>query len=113
MNQNEIEKFFQWLDEKLSPYNMKYHQLAKKAGISHSVFTKAKAGHLPKWDACMAIAKVLDIDPVEVFRAASLLSELPPQDAEFEQMRFEFYKIGPSLRRDAIRILHALGEVDE
>ncbi len=113
MNKNEIDKFFQWLDKHLLLRNMKYHRLAKEAGITHTVFTKAKAGHLPKWDACVAIAKVFDVDPVEVFRAASLLPELPPEDAEFEQMRYEFYKLSPSSRYFAIRIVNAIGKSDE
>lgn len=113
MNQNEVDKFFKWLDEHLSRRNMKYHRLAKKAAITHTVFTKAKAGHLPKWDACLAIAKVLEVDPVEVFRAASLLPELPPQDAEFEQIRYEFYKLAPSSRYIAIRVVNAMGKMEK
>lgn len=113
MNQNDIDKFFKWLDKHLLLRNMKYHRLAKEAGITHTVFTKAKAGHLPKWDACVAIANALDVDPIEVFRAASLLPELPPQDAEFEQMRYEFYQLPPSQRHFAVRVVNAIGSSDE
>lgn len=113
MTQHEIYKFFQWLDKHLLLRNMKYHRLAKEAGITHTVFTKAKAGHLPKWDTCVAIAKVFDVDPVEVFRAASLLPDLPPEDAAFEQMRYEFYQLPPSSRQFAIRVVNEIGASDE
>ena len=67
------ENFILWLDEELSSRNWSDYRLAKHAGISHSVLSKARSGTLPKWDACLAIAKALGFNPVLIFEKAGLL----------------------------------------
>ena len=67
------EVFILWLDQKLSSLNWSDYQLAKKAGISHSVISKARSSSPPKWDACLAISKALNVSPITVFRKAGLL----------------------------------------
>jgi transcriptional regulator with XRE-family HTH domain len=67
------EKFISWLDQELSSRNWSDYQLAKKAGISHSVISKARSSSPPKWDACLAISKALNVSPITVFRKAGLL----------------------------------------
>lgn len=112
MDNDQVIKFFRWLDKQLTPRNMKYSQLARKAGLSHSAFSKAKSGALPKWEACMAIAIALEVDPIEVFRAASLLPDLPPADSDFEQFRHQFYRFSQDKRDLVMRVLKALFEED-
>ena len=67
------ENFISWLDQELSFRNWSDYQLAKKAGISHSVISKARSSSPPKWDACLAISKALNVSPITVFRKAGLL----------------------------------------
>ncbi|NMC34725.1 MAG: helix-turn-helix transcriptional regulator [Veillonellaceae bacterium] len=113
MKQEEVGRFPKWLQEQLDARNITPHKLAKRAGISHSVFSRIREGKLPNWKTCLKIATALDVDPVYVLRIASLLPVLPAPDADFEQLRFQYYRLSPLLRRDAIRILRAIGEDDE
>ncbi len=57
MKHEEIERFQKWLQEKLSERNITANQLAKKAGISHSVFVRVREGKLPKGETCIKIAE--------------------------------------------------------
>jgi transcriptional regulator with XRE-family HTH domain len=80
-------EFITWLDEILVARNWSDNQLAKKAGISHSVISKARSGILPKWGACESIAHALDISPVIIFRKAGLLPPGPPDDITFDDWK--------------------------
>ena len=78
MAEDKSQVFLQWLSVKLKERNLTENQLAKKAGIGHSNFTRARnKGILPKWEACYKIARALDVSPYEVFRAAGLLPPSP------------------------------------
>lgn len=78
--------FIAWLDDELAERGWNDFQLARQAGLSHSVISKARSGILPKWEACEAIALALKL-PVElVFRKAGLLNS-ETDDAGFEEMK--------------------------
>jgi transcriptional regulator with XRE-family HTH domain len=96
--------FILWLDAQLSDRNWSDHQLARKAGISHSVISKARRGIPPKWDACAAIASALDLPPEVVFRQAGLLPPLPPAQGEIEEWRHLLAQLSPKDRYELLQI---------
>jgi transcriptional regulator with XRE-family HTH domain len=78
MNKDKSQVFLNWLTLKLKERNLTEHQLAKKAGIGHSIFTRARTkGIVPKWDTCYKIARALDVSVYETFHVAGLLPSLP------------------------------------
>lgn len=112
MTQERTAAFIQWLDNQLAENHLTDHQLAKKAGISHSVISKARNGTLPKWEACVAIARALEVDPIEVFRAAGLVQPPPDLDPDFERLKSVYNKVPEKQRRLAVRLVRALVEED-
>jgi transcriptional regulator with XRE-family HTH domain len=79
--------FIDWLERELSERGWNDHQLAQRAGISHSVISKARRGTMPKWEACAAIAGALNIPAELVFRRAGLLSALPDEESALVELR--------------------------
>ena len=67
------EYFTVWLNHQLRMRGWSDYHLARLAGISPSVFSKARSGSLPRWDACVKIADALDLPAEYVFRQAGLL----------------------------------------
>jgi transcriptional regulator with XRE-family HTH domain len=78
MDKDKSQVFLNWLTLKLQERNLTEHQLAKKAGIGHSIFTRARTkGIVPKWETVYKIARALDVSVYEAFRAAGLIPPLP------------------------------------
>ena len=80
-------EFVIWLDQELLQHGWSDHQLARRAGLSHSVISRARSGAAPKWEACDALAKALDLPPEIVFRKAGLLPPLPGEPEDIEEWR--------------------------
>lgn len=70
------DEFITWLDQQLERKEWTDYRLGIKTGLSSSVFSKARQGILPKWDALVRIADALDVSPITAFRKAGLL---PPE----------------------------------
>ena len=113
MTLERTEAFLAWLDKQLAENHLTDTQLANKAGISHSVISKARKGTLPKWDACVAIAKALKVDEMEVFRAAGLLPTPPEIDLDLERLRTACEQLPKNQRKMAYRILRAISFEDQ
>ena len=78
MDKDKSQVFLNWLTLKLQERNLTEHQLAKKADIGHSIFTRARTkGIVPKWETVYKIARALDVSVYEAFRVAGLLPPLP------------------------------------
>lgn len=112
MTQERTEAFIQWLNNQLAENHMTDNQLARKAEISHSVISKARNGTLPKWEACVAIARALGVDPIEVFRAVGLVQPPPDLDPDFERLKSIYIKVPKKQRKLAVRLVRALIEED-
>ncbi len=110
MTQEKTEAFIQWLDDRLAEDHLTDYQLAKKAGISHSVISKARKGILPKWNACIEIARALHADPVDVFRAAGLIQSPPDLDPDFERIKHIYSGLPNPQRKLALRLIRVLAE---
>ena len=109
MKQEDIERFQNWLQEELKERNMTPNRLAKKAGISHSVFSRVREGRLPKWKTCQKIAAALDVDPAKVFRAASLLTPISELEEFENDVQYIYNRVSPEKKRLIIHILEGFG----
>ncbi|MHB8191786.1 MAG: helix-turn-helix domain-containing protein [Bellilinea sp.] len=81
-----IEHFNRWLNWELAKRGWSEYQLAKVAGVTPAVISRARAGTLPKWEACVKLAKGLDYPAEVVFREAGLLPDDPTSDPQLEQL---------------------------
>ena len=96
--------FVAWLDAELEQRNWSYNQLARRAGLSHSMLSRVRAGAPPGWSICHAVAGALDLPPEEVFRQAGLLPPIPVEQAEYEQLRYLLTQLSEEDRQELIEI---------
>jgi transcriptional regulator with XRE-family HTH domain len=108
MSQETVQIFNLWLDAILLEKHLNCQKLAKRAGISHTVISKARHGKPPKWEACNALAIALNVHPIEVFMAAGLLPPQPGFDVEFERLTIIYSSLSTKKRRLLINLLQAL-----
>jgi transcriptional regulator with XRE-family HTH domain len=97
-------EFVIWLDQELLQHGWSDHQLARRAGLSHSVISKARSGTAPKWEACEALARALDLPPEIVFRKAGLLTPLPSEPADLEEWRYLLFQLPERDRYELLQI---------
>ena len=104
LNPETLRKFITWLDGETSKRGLSDAQLAKKAGISHPVISKARSGIQPiGWEACVAIATALELPPDTVLIKAGLL----PAKAEESPLNDEIiYLMGTLPLDDQTEILN-------
>lgn len=110
MTEEKTNTFIKWLDEELARHNLTDHQLAKQAGMSHSVFSRARKGLLPKWQACATIANALRVNPVVVFMAAGLIPPSPDLDTDFERLKTIYGSTSSSNRRKIVKLAEVVVE---
>ncbi len=96
--------FIEWLDEQLKQLGWNDHQLARRAGISHSVVSKARTGITPKWEACVAIAAALNLPAETVFRRAGLLPEVDGACPELAELHALLPLLSEYDRRELVQI---------
>jgi len=71
-----MNKFLLMLNQKKQSLNMSYRQIAKIVGLSHTSITRVFQGEgRLTLDTCFILAKWLEIDSVEAFKLAGLLSD--------------------------------------
>lgn len=97
-------RFIDWLDQELRERGWNDHQLAQRAGLSHSVISKARRGVLPRWEACAAIAGALNLPADLVFRYAGLLPPLPDEEASLVELRALLARLSPRDRQELVQI---------
>jgi transcriptional regulator with XRE-family HTH domain len=98
-------EFINWLDEQLKQRGWTDSQLSKKAGISHSVISKARKGERPiGWDACVAISNALKLSPVIVLRHANLLPPEPDVDLELDELAYLYQQLPEEDRKRILSI---------
>jgi transcriptional regulator with XRE-family HTH domain len=96
--------FVAWLETELAQRRWSYNQLARRAGISHSMLSRVRAGAIPSWSACHAIAGAFDLPPEQVFRQAGLLEPIPNEQAEYEELRRLLSQLSAEDRQELLEI---------
>lgn len=100
----EQKRFIEWLDSELAERGWNDHQLANRAGISHSVISKARRGTMPRWDACASIAGALNVPADLVFRKAGLLPPLADEEAVLIELRYLISQLSTRDRYELMQI---------
>lgn len=103
------ESFIFWLDDKLKEKGWTDNQLAKKAGFSHPVISKARSGiQAIGYESCIKIAKVFDIPPEVVLEKAGLLPPSPQRSIREAEAVYLFNQLPPEKQEDFIKIIRVL-----
>jgi transcriptional regulator with XRE-family HTH domain len=108
--------FAAWLDAELAQRGWSYSQLARRAGLSHSMLSRLRAGAPPSWSACRLVAEALGLPPEEVFRQAGLMPPISSDQAEYEQFRHLLAQLSDEDRQELLEIARLklqLGSSDE
>lgn len=104
LNLEELNSFIAWLDDELEERGWSDLQLAKRAGISHPVLSKARSGNQAiGWEACVKIARALDLPPTLVLEKAGLLPE-STADPELEELAYLFQQLPEADRQRILAI---------
>jgi transcriptional regulator with XRE-family HTH domain len=111
-----VNKFLAWLNIQLDAKGWSDYQLAKKAGIAHSVLSKARSGVRPiGWDACVSIAEALDLPPELVLQEAGHLPERKNAGPTLEEANFKLSKLPEWQQKMVLRMIDSIlvGNKDE
>lgn len=110
LNLEELRAFLVWLDEKLDEKGWSDNQLAKRAGISHPVISKARSEIQPiGYEAGVKIAKALDIPPEILLQKAGLLPAITQAESEDEkELIFIFQQLPPDRQKEFIKMIRVL-----
>lgn len=102
MSPDKIDFFLNWLDEEENKKGWTDYRLAKEAGINPSVISNARSGKLPGWEASLAIAKALRVDPVLVFRKVGLLPQERKIDDGLYKIKETYHTISDDEKQQLI-----------
>jgi len=105
--------FIAWLDQELAMRGWTDNQLARHAGISHSVISRARSGVTPKWQACEALAAALELPAELVFRKAGLLPPVDGDQAWLEEWKHVLAQLSERDRHELLRIARLKLELQE
>lgn len=113
MSLESVDIFIKWLDSLESQKRWTDYRLSAETGLSSSVFSKARQGILPKWDALVRIAKAFDVPPETAFRKAGLLPPLPEADEQDGKISHHTQNMTPEQKRAVLAFINSLesGEV--
>ena len=101
------EKFIRFLDKELAARGWTDYQLAKRAGISPSVISRARTGTLPKWEASERIAHAFQIPVETVFRMAALLPPLSIDSEKMGLLSYYFAKLDEEEQEEVLDFVQA------
>ncbi len=100
--------FFTWLDARLRDSDLTDYAFAKKAGIAHSVISRARSGHQGiGWDAGVSIAGALNLPPEVVLRKLELLptsSHDPARSVLIDEMLHLFPGLSESDQEELLQL---------
>jgi transcriptional regulator with XRE-family HTH domain len=97
MSRQAPDDFWPWFDSRLQEMGLSDNQLAQKAGISHTVISKARGGYQGiGWDAGVAIAKALNLPPEVILKKLGLLPA-STQERQRSALIDEMHHIFPDL----------------
>ena len=92
---SKVERFNRWLNGELAKRGWSEYQLAKVSGVTPAVISRARSGTLPRWEACVKLAKGLDYPAEVVFREAGLLPDDPASDPQLEKIITLYQRANP------------------
>jgi transcriptional regulator with XRE-family HTH domain len=82
------EKLIKWVDRQLKIKDISQRELAKKAGVSHSLISNAMRGERPiTWDFCKAVSKGLNEPIWDILKLADFLEDVPQEVSQTEEIK--------------------------
>ena len=88
--------FSEWLEKELEKRDWSYNELAKRAGLSSGYVSMVMTGQRrPKEKFCNAVARALNVPPVEVFRRAGILPPAPEETATVLEVVYLMSQLPP------------------
>lgn len=108
LNMNQ-EGFISWLDDRLKEKGWTDNQLAKHAGFSHPVISKARSGiQAIGYESCIKIAKAFDLPPAVVLEKAGLLPTTTQRSVREAEAVYLFNQLPPEKQEDFIKMIRVL-----
>jgi transcriptional regulator with XRE-family HTH domain len=99
--------FSKWLLEKIEESGWSYSEIGRRGHISHARISPVINGEKPGWDFCVAIARVFQVPPEEVFRRAGLLPFSHDMTSEEAEALHLFRQLGPVERKRILQSMRA------
>jgi transcriptional regulator with XRE-family HTH domain len=99
-------EFFSWLDKRLDQLVISERELCRRAGLSHSVISKARSGIQPiGYEACIAIAGPLNEQPETVLRLAGHLPKQPDWNPKLDRLLGLFNRLSDDEQEEELETL--------
>lgn len=99
------QEFFVWLDDWLSDQGISERELARRAGLSHSVISKARNGIQPiGYEACEKLSLAMNVPAETVFRLAGLLPSNGKSDPEGDELVEIFSQLDEDDQDDLLQL---------
>lgn len=77
----------EWLSEKLKERGWSMRELSRRADISYTSVANVLSGERdPTWGFCASIAGPFDEPPINLFRMAGLLGDIPEDDITLQEL---------------------------
>lgn len=99
------ESFIKWLDKMEGERGWTDYRLSVETGLSSSVFSRARQGLLPKWEALVRISKAFNISPITAFRKAGLLPEGNGEQVALEDWQHLLTQLTPDEEQEMREIV--------
>lgn len=100
--------FITWLAKTLEDRRYSHRQLAKEAGLSHSLISKVLSGEvLPSADFCIKIAEALNEPPEELLRRAGILPA-KKSGSDLEEIINIYESLSPNKQEKLLALLRLL-----
>lgn len=103
-------KLSEYISNELNERGWSLRELGRRSGFSHPYISAILSGQRtnPSADFCIAVARALGKDPVNILRLADILPPLPPPVKEEGEAMSLFRSLGPKSRELALATLRAL-----
>jgi transcriptional regulator with XRE-family HTH domain len=100
-----------WVGREIKRLGWSYRELARQAGISHTLISRTLSGDMPaSADFCIKIAQALGESPEKVLRLAGILLPLPDSedDPTLSEAIDTLRNLPPNQRKEALRYIRYL-----
>lgn len=100
-----------WVGREIKRLGWSYRELARQAGISHTLISRTLSGDMPaSADFCIKVAQALGESPEKVLRLAGILPLLPDSedDPTLSEAIDTLRNLPPNQRKEALRYIRYL-----
>lgn len=100
------EELIKWVNRQLRIKDISQRELAKKAGVSHSLISNAMRGERPvTWDFCKAVSRGLNEPIWDVLKLAGFLDNIPQEISQTEEVKTLILKFNELIQENKDDVL--------